>query len=182
MEQSHKPEAEQKKVIIDLAVPEDAEEIVRIMKDTWRAVYVSPENGVNREEIDKIAGSFTVGYTARELDLNKENDSKIFILAKDQNGVIMGFLQGIKKPEYNELRSIYLDVNDIGSGTGGRLMEYFLSWADQRKPCQLEVASYNERAKGFYEHYGFQSSNEIIDKSRGIIPLTRMIRPPQNIT
>ena len=182
MEQAHKPEAEQKKVIIDLAVPEDAEEIVRISKDTWRSIYASPENGVTQDWVNAIAESYNADYIVEKLEKNQNNSDHIFIVAKGGNGKILGYLQGIKKPEYNELRSIYLVVEDIGRGTGGQLMEYFLNWADSSKPSQLEVASYNERAKGFYEHFGFRETNEQIEKLLGVMPQTRMIRPPQNNT
>jgi ribosomal protein S18 acetylase RimI-like enzyme len=180
MEQAHKPEAEQKKVIIDLAVPADAEEIVRISKDTWKSIYASPENGVTQDWVNAIAESFKADYIVQKLENNQNNADHIFIVARGGKGKILGYLQGIKKPEYNELRSIYLDVVDIGNGTGGKLMEYFLNWSDTDKPSQLDVASYNERAKGFYEHFGFTVTNEQIDKFLGVMPQTRMIRPPQN--
>jgi ribosomal protein S18 acetylase RimI-like enzyme len=182
MERAHKPDNEPALVNIDLAVPTDAEEIVRISKDTWKSIYASPENGVTQVWVNAIAESFNADYIVEKLENNQNNSDHIFIVAKGGNGKILGYLQGIKKPEYNELRSIYLDVKDIGSGTGGRLMEYFLNWADSSKPSQLEVASYNERAKGFYEHFGFTVTNEQIEKFLGVMPQTRMIRPPQNNT
>lgn len=182
MEREHKPENEPALVNIDLAVPEDAEEIVRIMKDTWRSIYASPKNGVSQAWLDKTAKSFRPEYVVKKLEDNKDNPTHLFIVARNRSGKMIGFLQGIKKPRFNELRSIYLDVIDIGNGTGGKLMEYFLNWSDTDNPSQLEVASYNERAKGFYEHFGFTVTNEQIDKFLGVMPQTRMIRPPQNNT
>ena len=157
MERAHKPDNEPALVNIDLAVPEDAEEIVRISKDTWKSIYASLENGVTQDWVNVIAESFYADYIVEKLEKNLNKTEHIYIVAKDGNGKLLGYLQGIKKPRFNELRSIYLDVNDIGHGTGGKLMEYFINWADPSKPSQLEVASYNERAKGFYEHFDFRA-------------------------
>jgi GNAT superfamily N-acetyltransferase len=91
---------------------------------------------------------------------------------------MLGFLQGIKSPEFNELRSIYLSTDQIGKGTGGLLMRHFLNWADSTKPSHLEVSSYNNRATGFYERHGFKKTDEKIEKFLGVIPQARMVRPP----
>ena len=176
MEQSGFNDKEPKQVFIDNAVPADAEEIVNLMKDTWLEVYPSPENGVTSDWLNKISQSFKPEYVVKKLEENSDSPNHLFILARNQNGEMLGFLQGIKKPDYNELRSIYLDVDDIGHGTGGKLMEQFLDWIDPNNPTQLEVVTYNERAIGFYEHYGFEKTDKQIEKFLGVMPQTRMVR------
>lgn len=176
METSDFKDKEPKQIFIDNAVPADAEEIVNIMNDTWLEVYPSPENGVSKEWVYKTASTFNVNYLLENFNKDDGDQNKIFIVAKDKNAEIIGLLRGIKYPDSTELRSCYLRVNSIGTGTGGSLMEYFLKWADNTKPIKLDVASYNNRAIGFYEHYGFKKTAEPIEKFLGVMPQTRMIR------
>ncbi len=176
MKNSNDIDKEPKQVFIDNAVPANAEEIVSITKDTWRAVYPSPENGVTKHWVYKTASSFNVNYLLENFDKDNGDQNKIFIVAKDKNAEIIGFLRGIKYPHYTELRSCYLRIKSIGTGTGGALMEYFLNWAGHTKPIKLDVASYNERAIGFYEHYGFKKTDEPLEKFLGVMPQTRMIK------
>jgi len=178
MEQTKSLDKEPKEVQLCAATPADAVEIDNIMKDTWRAIYLSPENGVSQQWLDETAETFSSEYIVEKLENNKDNPNHLFILARAPDGQMLGFLQGIKSPDFNELRSIYLSTDQIGKGTGGLLMRHFLNWADSTKPSHLEVASYNKRATGFYERYGFKKTDEKIEKFLGVIPQTRMVRPP----
>ena len=82
---------EPKQVFIDIAVPADAEEIDNIMKDTWRAIYLSPENGVSQQWLDETAETFSSEYIVEKLENNKDNPNHLFILARAPDGQILGF-------------------------------------------------------------------------------------------
>ena len=72
------------------------------------------------------------------------------------------------------LGPMYLLDEAQGRGTGGRLMDEFLTWAGSA-PMRLWVTDYNERAIRFYQRYGFKATGER-ELWRGKLPNMRMIR------
>ena len=70
MEQTKSLDKEPKEVQLCAATPADAVEIDNIMKDTWRAIYLSPENGVSQQWLDETAETFSSEYIVEKLENN----------------------------------------------------------------------------------------------------------------
>lgn len=93
-----------------------------------------------------------------------------FIVAED-NEVVIGFaeartmnsldFQVLRKRKWLQINSIVVDEAYRGSGIGQALFDYLTVWAKQREisSIELNVYSFNEPARGFYEKNGF---NEMI--------------------
>ena len=154
----------------------DLEGIVEAQRDAWRDSYPSPENGVSKEWVYEKSEGFSSSYIAARLDGYTSDSKTLYIAAKANDGEILGFLHADKKSDYNELGAIYLSPKYIGSGVGGTLMQRFLAWLDPSKPSRLECVSYNQRAIGFYEHYGFKISDKLMPKFGDVMPTIEMIR------
>ncbi|MFG2923259.1 GNAT family N-acetyltransferase [Streptomyces sp. NPDC048305] len=86
---------------------------------------------------------------------------------------IVGFLCG-RQDEVVTLGPMHLLDEAQGRGTGGRLMDEFLTWAGNA-PIRLWGTDYNERAIRFYQRYGFKATGER-ELWRGKLPNIRMIR------
>ncbi|MFZ1250775.1 MAG: GNAT family N-acetyltransferase [Candidatus Microsaccharimonas sp.] len=102
-------------------------------------------------------------------------------VARDRKGELIGSTTPfISEDGTQRIGSIYVDEAWHGNGVGAQLMQRVIDWFDPAKPIQLEVVSYNERAKAFYKKWGFQEvpgSEALYD---GKIPEIRMIRQPES--
>lgn len=107
----------------------------------------------------------------------KNPDIVLYRVVKNNNGDIVGFVHGSKNDNYNELDGVYLLDEVKGSGVGGKLMEEFLSWSDNTKPSHLDVFSFNDKAIGFYNKYGFVKTDKPTQLYKGRLPYIEMIRP-----
>ena len=145
----------------------------------WKDAYIVPESGLTAEAIDVQLAHLLTGTTYRKntiiASLKRPNDV-LYRVVRNGDGEIVGFMHGSKHEDFTELDAIYLLNEAKGSGTGGKLMEEFLKWADADKPCRLEVFSFNDTAIGFYIRYGFEKTNKEMPLFRGL-PVTEMIRP-----
>ena len=62
-----------------------------------------------------------------------------------------------------------------GTGLAQKLMTAADEWIAGSE-VDLEVASYNERAKAFYRKCGFEDANMVDELFKGKIPVMRMVR------
>ncbi len=147
----------------------------------WKESYVSPESGLTDEMVDDMLGHMLTNTDFRKNTISEaisNPDMVLYRVVRRHNGIV-GFLHGSKGDEYNELNAIYL-LNEVkGSGTGGKLMEEFLSWADKSKPCRLEVFSFNNQALGFYNKYGFVKTDKPTQLYKDKLPFVEMVRAPE---
>lgn len=146
----------------------------------WKESYVNPELGATEEVLEGM-----IGHLAHDTEFRKktilealENPDKVlYRVVKNQNGEIVGFLHGSKNDQFNELEGIYTLDEVKGKGVGGKLMREFLEWSDKNKPSHLEVFSFNERALGFYQKYGFVRTDKPTQLYKDKLPYIEMIRP-----
>ncbi len=164
---------------IELPKIGDEIELAPMHIQAWKDAYIVPESGLTAEAIDVQLAHLLTDTTFRKntiIESLENPDAVLYRVVKNQSGEIVGFMHGSKHEEYTELDGLYLLNEAKGSGTGGRLMEEFLKWADTDKPCRLEVFSFNETAIGFYVRYGFEKTDREMSPFRGM-PVTEMIRP-----
>jgi ribosomal protein S18 acetylase RimI-like enzyme len=157
---------------------EDAEGIVAVHKASWIATYPNKELGITKEEIEARNWNNPKRVESLRSLASSENVYERLWVAKEY-GKVVGYAVG-KIKEDNELSAIYLLPEVQGKGIGTKLMTEFLNWADPKKNCIVEVASYNLGAIGFYRHFGFEGAEplpaiEIPDfPAAKKIPLIRM--------
>ncbi len=153
---------------------------------SWRESYMDPERGVTEELINELRGNAVTeeGNEFRRKTFAEavaHPDTLLYRVVRNENGDIVGFMHCTKKEAYNELDAIYLLDEAKGSGTGGKLMEEFLAWADKNKPSLLEVFSANQKALGFYERYGFKQTDKAPQLYKGKLEYVEMVRPAEEI-
>lgn len=154
----------------------DLEKIVEAQRAAWRATYVSPENGVTSDWVETVVARFSAQYIAERYESYRADPNIFYRVVKDGNSSVIGFMHGERGENENIIHAIYVHPDAIGTGAGGALMRRFLAWAGNDRPITLEAASYNNRAIGFYEHYGFKVTRDL-PKFLDVMPLLEMVRP-----
>jgi ribosomal protein S18 acetylase RimI-like enzyme len=162
----------------------DAESINQMHATSWEDTYVDETRGVTLSWIQdrNQKWRFSPEGLARRIDMIKESHNDpayLFMIATDQEGEVVGLVDGRKEADAQWLLGLYTKKNTYGSGLGKRLMREFDGWADDAVPSKLEVAKYNSRAIRFYEKQGFtvvpDSDHLFADK----IETIEMIRQPK---
>jgi len=146
----------------------------------WKESYITPDSGLTSEKIDSMLGEMLADIDFRKNTIAESlsnPDKVLYRVVKNSSGSIVGFLHGDKNETCNELEGLYLLDEVKGSGVGGTLMEEFLSWIDAKKPCRLDVFSFNERAIAFYTKYGFKKTDEPAQMYKDTLPFIEMVRP-----
>lgn len=164
---------------IELPKVGDEIELAPMHIQAWKDAYIVPESALTAESIDEQLAHLLTDTTYRKntiIESLENPDVVLYRVVRNKSGEIVGFMHGSKHETFTELDAIYLLNEAKGSGTGGKLMEEFLKWADAGKPCRLEVFSFNDTAIGFYVRYGFEKTDREMPLFRGM-PVTEMIRP-----
>lgn len=167
-------------ITIRQATNADSEGIITAQRESWRATYVSPENGVTKEWVYERSANFNAERANEILQSHAGNADFLDLVAVTDDGEIAGMLRGEKKADHSELRAIYAHPKYIGQGVGGKLIESFLDWIDTSKPSTIECVSYNKRAIGFYEHYGYKVTDKELPKYADVLPSVEMVRAAES--
>lgn len=131
--------------------PQEGDEIAigKIHLQSWQESYRDDEHGITEKVINDLRGDTATegGNEIRRKIFAESRETPnrvLYRVVKTDVGEIVGFMHCIKNEVKNELMAIYLLNEAKGAGTGGRLMEEFLTWADKDKPAVLRVFSANE--------------------------------------
>ncbi|HEU5121414.1 MAG TPA: GNAT family N-acetyltransferase [Candidatus Saccharimonadales bacterium] len=171
--------AEQRFTITSPSLAE-VEELNAMWTQSWLDTYPNEEFGVPYEWVsEKISRQTTpegIEKRKKQIQAAAGNPDVLWRIAKDKSGKIIGVAAPHRDENVQRLGALYVDKKYHGSGVAQALMKEILAWADPTRPIELEVATYNERAKAFYKKYGFEevsgSEHLVHDK----IPVVRMIR------
>lgn len=145
----------------------------------WREAYPSPENGVSREWVEER----TAGWVTPEgIERSKAHFKDIFghsdhlhKVAVDDDEII-GLVHIFKKGKGYHLAALYIDKNHYGTGLAQKMMNLALDWSGRGQLIDLEVATYNGRAKAFYRKYGFEEIHGTESLFADTIPVITMER------
>lgn len=80
--------------------------------------------------------------------------------ARAEDGTIVGTINVKKHENENELSMIYVAPEAHRRGIGTRLWEEARQYLDPSKPTVVHVVAYNKQAISFYEHLGFELTDE----------------------
>ncbi|HEU4715447.1 MAG TPA: GNAT family N-acetyltransferase [Candidatus Saccharimonadales bacterium] len=146
---------------------------------SWRDTYPNEAEGVSREWVE----ARTAGWITPEgIENSKEHVKDIYGHPNHLHKIavegdkVVGVVHVAKTPEKQHLHALYIAKEYYGSGLAQRLMEIGLAWADPHRPIDLQVATYNERAKAFYRKYGFEEVPGTEEKFAETIPVVTMER------
>jgi len=166
---------------IESAKPVDAQGIIDVQKNTWLATYVNEEYDITAEDIEMQYAdneSIKKGWQER---IEDNKPGRHYIVARQGNDIV-GFCYAREDDDKNKIQSLYVLPKCQGTGTGGTLLQEALRRLGDEKDIYLGVASYNEGAIAFYEHMGFEISDDDIGSSAAtlhsgkVIPEVMMIK------
>jgi len=171
--------------VIDEMLPDEIDAATSMRKQSWIDTYTNPSLGITSEWIEErfagqLSGDNRENRTERFLK-NKQSGKFNAWAAHDDAGNIIGSTTPfIEKDGRQRVGSIYVDKKWHGKGVGSQLMQKVIGWCDPAKPIYLEVVTYNDRAKAFYQKWNFEeipNSEALYDNK---LPEITMIRQPQN--
>jgi ribosomal protein S18 acetylase RimI-like enzyme len=162
------------------ASPDDVMDIIALQRQSWLDTYPNDVVGVSREWVQARVDSWTdLNKLARRIGKveQAQNDPDLlYRVAKDDAGKIVGLSIAIRDDDTQVVGTIHVKKSYYGTGLAQRLMDEIIGWADETRPLELEVASYNERAKAFYRKYGFKEVKGSEALYGDVIPVVTMIR------
>jgi ribosomal protein S18 acetylase RimI-like enzyme len=147
---------------------------------SWLDTYPSPENGVTREWVEERIANWVIPEgIAKSQEHFKEifgQPNHLHQIAVDGDGEVAGIVHISKDEHGQHLQAIYIDKRYFGTGLAQRLMDIALAWCDTSQKIYLEVATYNMRAKAFYEKYNFREKPGTEELFAEVIPTITMER------
>jgi GNAT superfamily N-acetyltransferase len=98
--------------------------------------------------------------------------------------VSRGEVVGMCRPYCDEtgrchVGAIYVEKAWHGKGVGAVLMERLLEWVGPEREVELQVATYNGRARRFYSKWGFAEKSGTEALYEGVIEEVTMVRPAE---
>lgn len=162
------------------ALPTDAEAITKMHAQSWLDTYPNEEAGVSETWVrERTAAWFSDESLTKKRERIQQalhDDNLMYKVAENENGEIVGMISPFRNEEVQRVGALYIAKPYHGTGLAQKLMDDIIAWADPRRPLELTVAIYNERAKAFYRKYGFEE----VDGSEHIVhdklPVVIMIR------
>lgn len=167
------PEADKNSVLIERAAPEDAEVICDIRDRAWLEAYPNAERGITVDDIRLNAQGPDGEFVPRRIAYLKEqfaqhNDGGIGTYVAKVDGKVVGYTDPhIDERGHRRIGAMYVAPEAQGMGIGGKLMRQALDVLGRDEDIYLEVVSYNDKAIGFYEHYGFKKTDAIVPEEEG---------------
>jgi len=162
------------------ATSADAEAVTRMHVRSWIDTYPNVTAGVSQEWTKARTDAW---LTPENFEKRRErieealhSDDFLFLVAEDDEGEIIALASPFRNESIQRVGAIYVAKEYHGSGLAQELMNKVIDWADPHRPLELNVATYNERAKAFYRKYGFKEVENSEQKVHGIIPAVSMIR------
>lgn len=159
---------------------QDVEAMNTMWAQSWLDTYPTEEFGVSREWVKARVGDGKskerIEKRQQQIASSKNNPDMLWRIAKNKTGDVIGVVAPYRDEKAQHLGAIYVDKKYHGKGVAGALMKEILAWADPSRPMELEVATYNERAKAFYRKYGFKEVAGSENLVHEVIPVIKMIR------
>jgi GNAT superfamily N-acetyltransferase len=177
------------KIEISEETVEDVEAVQEVFRVTWIDTYPNEEAGVSREDVeDFVAKRVTPEFIQRLKEYIPKYGPKENCFVAKVDGKVVGFCYAKVLEDRNYLQAIYVLPEFQGKGVGYSLWERVKEFFDPSKDVYLELATYNDKAKAFYERLGFVDTGRRMTyewtkmKSGGNIPQMEMVmRKTQSI-
>ena len=169
-------------ISIRKATMDDVEPIRRMHAKSWLDTYPSDEFDVPHDWVKEATDAW---LTPEGLQKSREhfadvfnNSDHFYRIAVDGDKVI-GLVHGLVQDSHKHLGALYVDTVYHGIGLAQELMGLADEWFGDDE-VDLEVVTYNERAKAFYRKYGFVETDKENELFKGKIPNVTMVRKGQS--
>lgn len=168
----------EKKWTIRKVTKHDIQAIFAVTLVSWLDTYVNNQLEITREFIMESQIKYlTYDFYSNECRFHYFNNTEdnLYLVAEDEDGIIVGFLHCQRVDDRQLLDGIYLLPELKGTGLAQEFAEIFLDWEKKDIDTELGVVSYNDRAIRFYEKLGFKP-NGVTYKIRDKIPCIDMVK------
>ena len=126
---------------------------------SWLDAYPNEEYGVPKKWVEERTNGW---LTPEALEDSRVRFGPVYsnpqhfhrIAVKD--GDVVGIVHASKTEKGQHIEALYIAKEFYGSGLAKQLMKQAFGWLDLSGAIDLEVVTYNERAKAFYRKYGFE--------------------------
>ena len=161
--ESNKQESNQS-VIIETAVPSDAEGVFNVQRLTWLATYPNDELGITVEDIRKRVegehGELIQPKIERWRSGIETAGEKRAVFVARTDGKVTGFVAPAIMDGQRRIGAIYVLPETQGTGIGSKLIQKAIEWHGRDEDIFLHVASYNQNAIDFYKKNGFEETGK----------------------
>lgn len=164
------PEASKEPVIIERAVPDDAEAMLAIKRQRWLDRYSREDLGLTLKQYEarqkQIADEFDENMAENierwMINIANISDTNMPFVAR-LNGQVEGFLIYREQDNKHMIGQLYVATEAEGMGIGSKLMKNALAYHDNNKGLYLHVNINNHRAIDFYRNFGFVATGKEIE-------------------
>jgi ribosomal protein S18 acetylase RimI-like enzyme len=161
--ESNKQESNQS-VIIETAVPSDAEGVFNVQRLTWLATYPNDELGITEEDIRvQLEGEhgelIPQKIEKRRSGIEATGSERATFVVHD-NDKVVGFVAPAIRDGQRRIGALYVLPETQGKGVGRKLLEKAIEWHGRDEDIFLHVASYNQNAIDFYKKNGFEETGK----------------------
>jgi ribosomal protein S18 acetylase RimI-like enzyme len=148
-------------VVVEAAVPADAEVLRHIQVQTWYATYVSAEHGVTYEGLKLFQEGGNGERNERRIafwrgQIATADDSTHAVFMARAAGQTVGFTAPSLINSQWRVGALYVLPEAQGMKAGSALMRAALRWLGDGRDFYCHVAEYNARAIRFYQRFGFE--------------------------
>jgi ribosomal protein S18 acetylase RimI-like enzyme len=153
------------KITMRMAEMKDLERILLLMKK------------LHKNESEKYGNILSLDWVnswGKKIVSDSITDDNNFISVAESDGKVIAFLRGSlyrnemlwKIGKGAEIYEIFIETKFRNQRIGALLMEVFLDWCNEKKIdyISINVAARNSEAIKFYENFGFQSNQVILEK------------------
>ena len=167
-----RPVFDNETVIIERAVPDNAEVICDIRDRAWLEAYPNADLGITVDDIRLMAQGPNGEYVPRRVaylkeQLAKDNPNQATFVA-NVDGEVVGFIDPrIDEQGHRSIGAIYVAPEAQGQGVGSKLMKQLLDWYGRDQDIYLEVVGYNQNAIDFYKRFGFEQTDTVVSDEEG---------------
>jgi ribosomal protein S18 acetylase RimI-like enzyme len=158
-----KPFDESKLIIRPVRI-DDISGIIHVTQTAWLTTYPNEALGITGRDIQTAINALSHEDELARFSsdfIQKADERKYFVAEYD--GTIVGYCRIKIKPDFYELRAIYLLPEFQQKGIGKRLYKKATEELDPEKNIILFVAPYNIQAVTFYERLGFKKEAKEIE-------------------
>jgi GNAT superfamily N-acetyltransferase len=141
-----KPEFDREAVVIERAVPDDAEIICDIRDRAWLEAYPNAELGITVEDVRIMAQGREGEFVPRRIaylkeQFGKDDPNQTTFIAK-AGGKVVGFIDPrIDEQNHRRVGAIYVAPEAQGKGVGGKLMKQVLATMVVSKIFTLKLSA-----------------------------------------
>lgn len=177
------PEKEpQPKFVVDKMSADDVAPATLMRFNCWLDTYINQEHNITPEWIEECYSlQFSEAVIAKRQERLLDIDHHAGWVAKDSHGEIIGSTTPFVDDDgKQDVGSLYVNKEWRGRGVADELMQKSMNWFDKTRPIELCVVDYNERAKAFYQKWGFEEIPNSVYVTADKIPTVKMIRKGDN--